>query len=155
MTEASRAPLVYLDANPFIYLIEGADDLVAVMERLFGKLQANPGSGATSELTLAEVLPKAPEWHREDYLDLMLSSGFLRLLPVTREVILGAAEFRRTVASAGFRMPKLPDAIHAVTAGIEGCRYLVTNDARLAVPTGVFRVGTDAASIAAVIEELP
>jgi predicted nucleic acid-binding protein len=51
-------PLVYIDANPFIYAIEGEKALAHAMRDLFSLFRQGSGLGVTSELTLAEVLAK-------------------------------------------------------------------------------------------------
>jgi predicted nucleic acid-binding protein len=56
MIESSR---IYIDANPFIYAIEGDKALARAMMDLFSLLRQRSGVGVTSELTLAEVLAKA------------------------------------------------------------------------------------------------
>ena len=59
MISHSPSP-IYIDANPFIYVVEGRDALAAPIKALFASLRERPGLAVTSELTLAEVLPKAP-----------------------------------------------------------------------------------------------
>jgi len=75
MTDQVQAPLIYIDANPFIYVVEGTDALARPIKDLFTILRRLPGAAVTSELTLADVLPKAPSpMHRRTYLDLMIAA---------------------------------------------------------------------------------
>ena len=122
---------IYLDANVFIYAIEGGDDISSLLRRLFDLFGQNRGVGVTSELTLAEVLPKATQGQRRTYLNLIVWSRVSDLQPVNRDVLIETAEYRRTAGN-----PKLPDAIHAATAIRGECRTVVSSDSRLRLPTG-------------------
>ena len=152
---------VYIDSKPFIYTIEGEPELADLLRELFAVLVATPGSATTSELTLAEVLPKAPsETHRRMYLDLIVWSGVFDLRPVSREILLETANYRRNVSTmlpdGRNTMPKLPDAIHIVTAIQSGCQMLLTADERLKLPaeTKMKIIGTDRDSIIRLMREL-
>ena len=154
MTE-SLTSSVYVDANPFIYLIEGDDELSASMRRLFDKFKARPGLAVTSELTLAEVLPKAAAHIRRAYLDLIVWSGAFDLRPVTREILVETARYRTAASLAkGEPMVKLPDAIHVVTAIHGGCRRVLSDDHRLRLPEGYQRVACDSPGISQLLVEL-
>src|SRR5882724_1304067 len=96
MTDQIQVPLVYVDANTFIYAIEGNEALANPIKALFARLRERPGFAVTSELSLAEVLPKAPSpVHRRSYLDLIIWSGIIDLRPVTREILIETADYRR------------------------------------------------------------
>ncbi len=159
MTEGVGPPAIYLDANPFIYMIEGNTEIARPVEQLMKLLRSRPGLGATSELTLLEVLPKArtPDHHRS-YLNLILWSGIVELLPVSRAVLLEAANYRRQAARRrddGSRsLPSLPDSIHIVTAIVNGCSMFVSNDGRLRLPQKLERYAPDATGIAALMQKL-
>ena len=127
MTEAR----LYLDANVFIYAIEGSADISNPLRELFDLFRAQRGTGVTSELTLAEVLPRANVLQRRSYLDLIAWSGIFDLRPVNRDILIETAQYR---SAAG--MPKLPDAIHVVTAIKAGCRTILSADSRLKLPEG-------------------
>jgi hypothetical protein len=91
MTEQSSAAVVYLDSMAFILAIEGVSSIAQPVRQLFAMLRTHPGAGITSELTLAEVLagseiPLSPAVRR-DYLDLIVSSAFLELVPISREFL--------------------------------------------------------------------
>jgi predicted nucleic acid-binding protein len=76
-------------------------------------------------MTFGEVLPRPLAEGRlaiaSAYRGLLHSDGFL-LSPVTRQVILAAAELR-----ARHRL-RLPDAIHVSTAMAEQCAAILSND---------------------------
>lgn len=129
MTADARQPIVYLDANPFIYAFEGAPAVAEPVKQLLRALHANPGSGITSELTLAELLAPISrsgampfDERRQLYLNLLVWDNLCPALPVTRDILIETAHLRR------FLHLKLPGAIHMVTALQAGCRFFMSND---------------------------
>ena len=103
----THVPFVYLDANPIAYALEGPDDLASALKGLFSIFQLKPGIAVTSELTLAEVLPKKriPDRH---FFDLLIWSKTFDLLPVTREILIETAKYRQMARTGSAAMPKLP-----------------------------------------------
>src|SRR3990170_6382845 len=99
MSGMTTKPLVYLDANPFIYALEGAPAISAPIKDLFEVLRTRPGAGITSELTLAEVLApskgrkRTPQLKRA-YLDLMVWSRFIDLQLVSRGLLYETVNLR-------------------------------------------------------------
>jgi predicted nucleic acid-binding protein len=158
MTDAARAPSVYVDANPFIYFVEGEDAVANRLRPFFELLRRRPGTAATSELTLAEVLPKARPDARRSYLNLIVWSNLFHLQPVTREILIDTADFRRTsmrtLANGQRIMPKLPDAIHVVTAARIRCRAILSADSGLKVPSGISVFEPDEAGVAKLLQEI-
>jgi predicted nucleic acid-binding protein len=140
---------IYLDANLFIYAIEGQPEVAALARELFELLRARRGIGVTSELSLAEVLPRATGTRRRNYLNLIVWSRIFDLQPVSREILIETADYRR---AAG--MPKLPDAIHMVTAIRSGCRKIMSADARLKLPQGFSLIKPGRESLSDLITEL-
>jgi predicted nucleic acid-binding protein len=144
------SPLVYLDTNVFIDLMEGNPELSLPMQALFQRLEASPGVACTSEITLAELTAPVSRpttgWsddeRRQNYLDLLLASETVALIPVSRFVLLETAGLRRSYPM------KLPDAIHAATAVMAGCRFIVTRDRGLnRLPEGITRCGLGATGL--------
>ena len=88
MTDASASSKLYFDANVFIYAVEGSDDIAGRLRTLFELLNRAVNLAVTSELTLAEVLPKANPIRRRNYLELILHSGLFDLHPVTRDILM-------------------------------------------------------------------
>ncbi|PSC06217.1 hypothetical protein SLNSH_05330 [Alsobacter soli] len=132
----------YLDANVFIDLLEGDDVLSGPLQRLFVVLRDRGVPAITSELTLAEVLVKARRnggapLHRR-YLDLIVFSGRVELLPVSRRLMSSVAEYRELTGA------KIPDSVHVVTAIERGCRVFVTRDSRVRLPNSLRMVSSDA-----------
>ena len=141
MTERSTSSKLYFDANVFIYAVEGSDDIAGHLRTLFDLLRSNCGLAVTSELTLAEVLPKADPIRRRNYLELILHSGLFDLYPVTRDILIETADYRRiagvskpNVSKPEVSMPKLPDAIHVVTAIRAGWGRMLSFDRALKLP---------------------
>jgi predicted nucleic acid-binding protein len=159
MTEGSASSRLYFDANVFIYAVEGSDDIAGTLRTLFGLLSGRDNLAVTSELTLAEVLPKAGPIRRRNYLELILYSGLFDLHPVTRDVLMETADYRRVARASNSdihgsqaAMPKLPDAIHVVTAIRAGCARVLSFDRTLKLPEGMHRVTRD--GLPQLIEEL-
>lgn len=147
--------MIYLDANPIIYAVEGKTADAQPARDLLNKLRERPGSAVTSELTLAEVLapPKRKDamalpMKRRFYLDLLVRSGFIELKPVSRSVLLQTAELRKVTNA------KLADAIHVTTAIQSKCRYFVSNDRGLKLPRGIRMVLPDETGIVRILKEI-
>lgn len=119
----------YLDANVFIYTVEGYPDYAPILKQISDQMETGQIQGVTSELTLAEVLVK-PIADGDDelvqtYLDTVDNSGGLLVVPVSRALLIRAAGVR-----AGNSSLRLADAIHVATAQAAECRTVVTNDKR-------------------------
>jgi predicted nucleic acid-binding protein len=155
MTEAPSSP-IYLDTNFFIKAVEGLDDAAAPAKTLIDTLRQRPGIAATSEITFAEVLAPSrqadampPQMKRRAYLDLLLWSGFVALIPVSRSILIETATLR-TVGRF-----KLPDAIHLVSAIQVQCRFFVSADKDFdKMPEGIERVDCNQDSLARLLKAL-
>ena len=159
MTEGSASSKLYFDANVFIYAVEGSDDIAYRLRALFELLSGTINQAVTSELTLAEVLPKANPIRRRNYLELILHSGLFDLQPMTRDILMETADYRRIAnvsdpdaSKPHASMPKLPDAIHVVTAARAGCARMLSFDRAIKLPKGMHRVTRD--GLPRLIEEL-
>jgi predicted nucleic acid-binding protein len=149
MIDAGDVPRLYLDANVFIYAIEGNADIADPLRQLFDLFRARRGIGVTSELTLAEVLPKASYAQRRNYLNMIVWSRIFDLHAVSRDILIETAKYRETAG-----MPKLPDSIHVVTAIRAGCRTIISADLRLKLPDGHSVMPPAADNLSRLIEEL-
>jgi predicted nucleic acid-binding protein len=138
MSDEAAAPIVYVDANPFIYYIDGEESIASRVRPFFDFLAKRPGIATTSELTLAEVLVKARPDARRNYFNLIVWSKLFELKPVTRDILIDTADYRRVgrkTSSDGRKISvKLPDAIHVVTASRSRCRLFLSADQDLQVP---------------------
>ena len=159
MIEAGASSKLYFDANVFIYAVEGSDDIAGTLRTPFELLSGRKNLPVTSELTLAEVLPKADPIRRRNYLELILYSGLFDLHPVTRDVLMETADYRRVARASNLdirgpqaAMPKLPDAIHVVTAIRADCARVLSFDRSLKLPESMQRVTRD--GLPQLIEEL-
>jgi predicted nucleic acid-binding protein len=150
------AALVYLDANVFIYLMEGDPEVAGPIRPLFDRLRSRPGIGVTSEITLAEVLspPRRPNAlphpiKRGIYLDLLVNARFIKMEPVTRDILLDSADLRELTPL------KLVDAVHLVTSKRLGCSHFVSGDADFRrMPQGMSYIATDQASLSSLLAVL-
>jgi predicted nucleic acid-binding protein len=156
MTEPPSS-LIYLDTNIFIKAVEGLDEAATPAKVLIKALRhRRSGIAATSEITFAEVLapPKRPDAlplqiKRRAYLDLLLWSRFVALVPVSRDILIETAALR---ATGSF---KLPDAVHLVSAIRVGCRFFVSADRDFdKMPEGMERVSCDHDGLPRLLEGL-
>jgi len=158
MTDRSSKRRIYLDSNAFIYAVEGVDEISAALNSLFAALRRETTLACTSEFTLAEVLPKANVIQRRMYFTLILHSGLFDLLPVTRDILIETADYRKNRSRPSFKtrrsMPKLPDAIHVVTAVHAGCNTFVSFDRGLQLPIELDRVGREDGRLLQLVQEL-
>jgi uncharacterized protein len=121
---------LYLDANVFIYGVEGP---AAVREQVFSwidRFEGTPdGAGITSRISRMEcrVRPLRSADHALlARFEAVLEAANLLLIDVTPEVIERATEIR---AQHGFRPP---DALHLATALLERADAFLTSDKKLA-----------------------
>ena len=149
MIEPNGTSRIYLDTNIFIYAIQGDEQIFGPLQGLFDLLRMKKGIAVTSELTLAEVLPGARDVDRRNYLNLIVWSGIFDLRAVSRDILMETADYRK---AAG--MPKLPDAIHAVTAIRAGCHKILSSDRRLRLPAGYSVISPEPANLDALVREL-
>lgn len=151
------AGLIYLDTNFFIRAVEGTPEIAAPAQRLIVALRSRAQLAVTSEITFAEVLapPKAAQplpqsVKRRAYLDLLLWSKFIGLIPISREILLTTADLR------AFAPMKLPDAIHLASAISVGCRHFVSADQGFkGLPADMELVDTDESSLMSLVDKLP
>lgn len=119
---------VYLDANVFIYLLEGYQEFIPLLTQLFSQIDEGIIRGTTSELTLAETLvkPVLDNNHalQKTYEEAIQSSPILDVISISRDILISAAKLRKNSI-------RLPDAIHVATAYANNCHLLITNDKRL------------------------
>ena len=156
MTEAPSS-LVYLDTNFFIKAVEGLDEAAAPAKTLIRTLRRQrAGMAATSEITFAEVLAPSKQADalplhakRRAYLDLLLWSGFVALIPVSRNILIETAALRATGNL------KLPDAIHLASAILCRCRFFVSADKDFnRMPEGMERLKCDHDDLTRLLKEL-
>ena len=148
--------VIYLDTNFLIKAVEGTKDVAIPAQKLIECLRQRAGLAVTSELTFAEVLAPSkaasvlpPHIKRRVYLDLLLWSRFIGLIPISRDILLETVDLRGVVPL------KLPDAVHLATAIKAGCRYFVSADKDFRkLPTGMELVNFDENSLSGLIEKL-
>ncbi|NDJ22721.1 PIN domain-containing protein [Nostoc sp. B(2019)] len=126
--DAIQGTRVYLDTNIWIYALEGYPAFVQNLTQLFQNIEQGNLSVVTSELSLAEALVKPFQnqdlAQQKTYKQFISNSRNLTVIPVSRQVLIEAAQLRASVNI------KLPDAIHAATALLSQCSTFLTNDQR-------------------------
>jgi predicted nucleic acid-binding protein len=159
MTEGLPS-VVYLDTMSFVFAVEGEPSVAEPMRNLFEAPRVRPGAGVTSELTLAEVLagsevPHSPAIKRA-YLDLIVWSKFLDLVPISRDILLGSVDLRFAHRETHRKKLKLPDAIHLVTAIQRRCQYFASADKGINTPVNLNmkKVAPDEGGIAEILRVL-
>lgn len=134
MTSGNNFPFhgksIYLDVNIFIYAIEGYPQFESYLFELFEQIDAGRLQAITSELSLAEALVK-PAMNgnielEKIYTEAIQSTQWLKVIPVTKEILIGAAKIRGKITQL-----RLPDAIHLMTAKSTLCSSFLTNDKQL------------------------
>ena len=123
---------LYLDTNAFVSAFEVTDLRADSLLSVFAAIEAREFRALTSEMTLAELLPKPLSLGQTSlvdfYTDLLSERGPVEVAPVTRTVLLAAATLRGRYSPL-----KLPDAVHLSTALQERCAAILSNDRRLPV----------------------
>ena len=116
---------VYMDTNSIIYSIERIEPYRSLLLPVWEAGQAGNFAIVTSDLTLHEVLVKPLKdgnaLLEAGFRNLLLHSAEVQLLPISHAVLERAASLRATLNT------KTPDAIHAATALLAGCRLFLTN----------------------------
>jgi predicted nucleic acid-binding protein len=127
LTEFIQGKLVFFDSAPLIYYIEQHPVFGPPAEELFEALDVGWARGATSVLTLAEVLTKPLREGRQDlasqYRRSLTDTVGLMVCPIGAEVCERAARLR-----ARYVWLRTPDALQVATAITFRADALVTND---------------------------
>ncbi|MEA2907810.1 MAG: hypothetical protein QOI12_5197 [Alphaproteobacteria bacterium] len=158
MTNSSSQAFVYLDSMTFIFAIEGEQPVSGPAKMLFEGIRRRGGAGVTSELTLAEVLagselPRQPPTRRA-FLDLLVWSKTVQLVPISREILYDSADLRFMHREAHGKKLQLLDAIHLVTAVQRRCQYFVTADKGIRPPAGMKAISPDPDGVAELLKAL-
>jgi predicted nucleic acid-binding protein len=123
-------PRVYLDTNVFIAAFENPGAHSDHAWWIIDAIEQGEIFGATSELTLGEILVKPIELGKHDlaegYEKMIVSATGFDVLPIGRSILISAARMRAQRKSL-----RLPDAIHLATAKASACSFVVSDDSRL------------------------
>ncbi len=126
LRQALQGRNVYLDANIFIYTLEGMEPWANLLSDVFAGLTTGELSAVTCSLSLSECLVMPFKQNKNDlvavYREALLPGHYLTIAPIDDRVLISAANIR---AQTGL---KLPDAIHAATALMQQCTAQLTND---------------------------
>lgn len=117
---------VYLDANCFIYSIEGVEPYYTILRPLWRAVGDKKFTIVTSEITLLEVLVKPLKIGdfdvANDFRGILHQLPEVQMMPITQTILEDAARLRATTSL------KTPDAIHAATASRHKYVLFMTND---------------------------
>lgn len=129
-------PRVYLDTNVFVAAFEHVGAHSDHAWWILEAIERQKIAGATSELTLAEVLVNPLEEGNGElaasYEKIIMASPGFEVSSISRDILVGAANLR-----AGRKAIRLPDAIHIATAQSLSCQFFVSDDRRLPLPEGL------------------
>ena len=132
---------LYLDANVFIYAMEGFRPYDEIISGLFEAIQDRAVHAVTSELTLAELLVVPFRENRPDivakYEQMLTQQPSLAVAPVTRSVLYESAGLERVWEL------DYPTAIHAATASAQSCDFFLTAEKNFKLTEGIRRVLLD------------
>jgi predicted nucleic acid-binding protein len=135
-------PRVYLDTNVFIAAYETTGAHSDHAWWLLDALERGDIIGATSELTLSELLVRPIEEGADDlaeaYDGMIRPAAHFDVLPVGRDILIAAARLRARRSAT-----RLPDAVHLASAERLGCRIFISRDKRLRAPEGMRVIGLD------------
>jgi predicted nucleic acid-binding protein len=124
-----RGKSLYLDTNVLIYAAEGFSAYRVILVDLLSRLEVREIGGVTSEIALMEVLVRPLRDQNQRmvsfYEEFLGSNSLLRMVPIDRAILQGAAEIRAA------HLLKPIDAIHVATAQLSKCDALVSEDRRL------------------------
>ena len=156
---------IYIDANIFIYAVEGEATLARACRGLLEAVRAGRVYAATSELTLAEVLVRPARLNdgiAKRVYDALFdrATALVDLRPVTREILEASAGFRARYHPVPpdldeTRRNFLPDAIHVVTAMDAGVGHYAGLDRRVRLPPGIARLDPKAVDFDAILGRDP
>ncbi|MBO0906364.1 type II toxin-antitoxin system VapC family toxin [Jiella sonneratiae] len=122
-------PPVYLDTNVLIALAEPVRPLTAPQSGFVESLDHGTRIAVTSEISLSECLVKPLADGQvgtvQAYFSMFTDQSWLQVLPVTRSVLIEAAQVRTLHRMA------LPDAIHVASARLVRCQSFLSDDKRL------------------------
>lgn len=126
----SASPKIYLDTNVFIEAFEKANASESGIWPVFDAVDRQEFHAFTSEITLAELLPKVIANGQATlsalYQRMFREQDVFEAVPVHQTILIESAQLRAVQPSL-----RLPDAVHLATAAATGCSVVLSNDRRL------------------------
>ncbi len=130
----ARHPVVALDSNVIIYLLEGSGPLADTAEALLDGIESGAAAGVLASVALTEIVTRPASLGDgvlfQQYADELLAIPNLRVVSLDPETAIDAAWGRSGQRDLG-------DAIHMATARRAGATCFVTNDERARGRAGV------------------
>ncbi len=130
----ARHPVVALDSNVIIYLLEGSGPLADTAEALLDGIESGAAAGVLASVALTEILTRPASLGDgvlfERYAEELQEIPNLRVVSLDPQTAIDAPWGRSGQRALG-------DAIHIATARRAGATCFVTNDARVRGRAGV------------------
>lgn len=136
LRQAILGKRVYIDTNILIYLFEGFEEYLPLLQELAQCVDNNDITLLTGEVTLAEIL--VMPFKKDDtgainlYTKALNDRKFIELVPTTQKVYIKTAFLRATLSSM-----KTPDSIHVASAMVGKADIFITNDQGIKTPKGI------------------
>lgn len=117
---------VYIDANIFIYLLDGGEPFVSMVKPFFESVLNNEIIAYTGDAVIAEVMVRP--YKLGDLVNIERFKAFFAQERFLSVVSHDAGAFDLAAQLSGTKEMKLVDALHMATAIRAGCGYLITHD---------------------------
>lgn len=117
---------VYIDANIFIYLLDGSEPFVSMVKPFFEAVMNGEIIGYTGDAVIAEVMVRP--YKLGDLVNIERFKAFFAQERFLSVVLHDAGAFDLAAQLSGTKGMKLIDSLHMATAIRAGCGYLITHD---------------------------
>lgn len=135
LKDVLREKRVYVDANIFIYLLEGNEEFEIPMKDICSLLMEDKVTIVSSDLVYTEILAhKALVGKKERIEEIVEFIGNFEINHISKDITIHAGILR------GETGMKTPDALHVASAHDQKCDILLTNDSGIHVPETMKRV---------------
>ena len=126
---------VYIDANLFIYLLDGSEPFVSMVQPFFEAVLDGEIIGYTGDAVIAEVMVQP--YKLGNTANIARFKAFFAQDNFLSIVSHDAEAFKLASQLSGTQGMKLVDSLHMATAIQAGCGYLVTHDRGVKSADGV------------------
>ena len=136
LKQAISGKRVYVDTNILIYLFEGFEEYLPLLQELAECVDSKEITLLTGEITLAEIL--VMPFNKDDtgainlYTKALNDRKFIELVPTTQKVYIKTAFLRATLSGM-----KTPDSIHVASAMEGKADVFISKDQGIKTPKGI------------------
>jgi predicted nucleic acid-binding protein len=131
----------YLDTNTVIAIVERRLECASSQRDFLNGIDAGNIAAVSSDIALAECIVgpiRNGDTHAlETFLSFFQAKASFLVLPISRDVVIRAAEIRARTGA------KFPDAIHVASALVAQCSVFLSADKRLQMPKSMRRIAFD------------